>query len=132
MKKEIRRMDIEPAENGGHTVIHHYKPVQREGKHGMMPEAYVEPEHHVFGADEGHEMLAHIANHLEIPEMEGDEDEPGTGRKGPREEEGDKDHPGTGVKGPRQYAGDRDENKGEKAERRMTKESAKRVREKVA
>lgn len=115
MKKEIRRIEIEPAENGGHTVTHHYKPMQRESKHGVM-ENYVEPEQHVFGADEGHEMLAHVANHLEIPEMEeGDEDEPGTGTKGPKEEEGDKD-----------------ENKGKKADRRMTKESAKRVREKVA
>lgn len=66
-KKEIRRMSIEPAENGGHTVTHEYMPMQREGRHGIQ-ETYVEPEHHVFGADEGHDMLAHIANHLNIPE----------------------------------------------------------------
>ena len=65
-KKEIRRMEIEPAENGGHTVTHSYKPMQREGKHGMQ-ESYMEPEHHVFGADEGREMLTHVANHLSIP-----------------------------------------------------------------
>jgi len=49
-KKEIRRMVIEPAENGGHTVSHEYKPIQREGRHGMS-ESYLEPEKHVFGAD---------------------------------------------------------------------------------
>ena len=68
-KKEIRRMVIEPAENGGHTVTHDYKEVTREGKHGIQS-SYVEPEKHVFGADEGHEMLAHVANHLQIPERE--------------------------------------------------------------
>jgi hypothetical protein len=73
-KKEMRRMEIEPAENGGHTVTHHYR--EAVGKGGMSG-SYQEPEQHVFGANEGHEMLAHVANHLEIPEMEDDEeDEP--------------------------------------------------------
>lgn len=61
-KHEIRRMEIEPAENGGHMVTHYMK--ESPSKGGM---AYQEPEKHVFGADEGHDMLAHIANHLEIP-----------------------------------------------------------------
>jgi hypothetical protein len=74
-KKEIRRIEIEPAENGGHTVTHSYKPIQREGRHGMS-ENYVEPEKHVFGADEGHEMLAHVANHLEIPETTINKEDP--------------------------------------------------------
>ena len=73
-KKESRRMVIEPAENGGHTVSHEYKPIQREGRHGTM-ENYVEPEHHAFGPNEGHEMLAHVANHLSIPEYEHEESE---------------------------------------------------------
>ena len=73
-KKEIRRIVIEPAENGGHTVTHEYKPMQREGKHGVQ-ENYVEPEHHVFGADEGHKMLAHVANHLNIPVTDTTENE---------------------------------------------------------
>lgn len=81
-KKEIRRISIEPAENGGHTVTHEYKPMQREGRHGLQ-ESYVEPEHHVFGPEEGHEMLAHVANHLEIPEMDKGKDE----GKGEREED---------------------------------------------
>lgn len=74
-KKEIRRLVIEPAENGGHTVSHEYKPMQREGRHGLT-ESYVEPERHVFGADEGHEMLAHVANHLDIPEHEESDETP--------------------------------------------------------
>lgn len=67
-KREIRRMEIEPAENGGHTVTHHYKEQPHHSSKSGMGMQYVEPEHHVFGAEEGHEMLAHIANHLQIPE----------------------------------------------------------------
>ena len=104
MKKEIRRISIEPAENGGHTVTHEYHPMRREGRHGMQ-ESYVEPEKHVFGKDEGHEMLAHVANHLAIPEPnEPDE---------PVKDEGE----------------DEDE---EKPEGRMTEKKAARVREAVA
>lgn len=67
-KMDIRRMEIEPAENGGHMVTHYMK--EQPSKNGMMP--YQEPEEHVFGADEGHDMLAHIANQLNIPsEMKG-------------------------------------------------------------
>ena len=74
-KKEIRRIEIEPAENGGHTVTHRYSDMQREGRHGIQS-SYVEPETHVFGADEGHKMLAHLANHLSIPEHEESEETP--------------------------------------------------------
>lgn len=73
-KKEISRVEIEPAENGGHTVTHHFKEAMREGRHGIQS-SYIEPEHHVFGQDEGHEMLAHVANTLSIPEHEEDESE---------------------------------------------------------
>ena len=66
-KKQIRSIEIEPAENGGHTVTHRHKEMQREGKHGIQS-SYIEPEHHVFGSDEGHKMLAHVANALAIPE----------------------------------------------------------------
>lgn len=74
MAKEIRRIEIEPAENGGHTVTHHFKDNVRSGKHGEI-HTYVEPEQHVFGKTEGHEMLAHVANHLAIPETEPDDDD---------------------------------------------------------
>ena len=68
--EQLRRMEIEPAENGGHTVTHHLKPKMTKSRdaHSGMAMGYQEPEKHVFGADEGHEMLAHIANHLGIPE----------------------------------------------------------------
>ena len=145
-KKEIHHIEIEPAENGGHTVTHHFHPIRTEGRFGIQ-EHYMEPERHVFGEDEGHEMLAHIANHLAIPEVaEGepvdDEGERDT-RKGPREEKGDTDEPGTGRKGPKEYKGDQDEDESKGAEQRkdrgrgegkqgrMTKEKAKRVREAV-
>jgi len=70
MAKEIRRIEIEPAENGGHTVTHHFKESMRKSKdsHSGMAAQYHEPEHHVFGRSQGHEMLAHVANHLQIPE----------------------------------------------------------------
>ena len=106
MAKEIRRIEIEPAENGGHTVTHHYKEATREGKHGVQM-SYVEPEQHVFGAREGHAMLAHVANHLNIPESEEGES------KAEDKAEG--------------AAGERAEAKG-----RLTADKAKRVREKAA
>lgn len=67
-KRELRRIEIEPAENGGHTVTHHYKETPSHSSKSGMGMQYHEPEHHVFGEHEGHEMLAHIANHLSIPE----------------------------------------------------------------
>lgn len=68
MKKMIRRMEIEPAENGGHMVTHSFKDMPSHSTKNGMSMAYQEPEKHVFGANQGHEMLAHIANHLSIPE----------------------------------------------------------------
>ena len=68
-KKRIDEVRIKPTDDGGHLVTHHYKDAQREGKHGVQS-SYVEPESHVFGPKDGHEMLAHVANHLEIPEVE--------------------------------------------------------------
>jgi hypothetical protein len=64
---EIRRIEIEPAENGGHTVTHHFH--DTPSKKGLGS-SYNDPEHHVFGEHEGHEMLAHVANHLKIAEPE--------------------------------------------------------------
>lgn len=68
MEKKIRRMEIEPAQNGGHTVTHHYKEMPSHSSKNGMSMSYTEPETHVFGADQGHDMLAHVANHLAIPE----------------------------------------------------------------
>ena len=74
-KMKMRRMMIEPAENGGHMVTHEMAPqMSHSGKMGVGM-AYKEPEKHVFGKEEGHEMLAHIANHLAIKEPEEGETE---------------------------------------------------------
>jgi hypothetical protein len=84
----IERMEIRPAENGGHVVTHHMKAkMARDSKsHSGMAMGYSEPETHVFGKDEGHEMLAHVANHLHIKEMAKEE----SGGAGEQEtEEGD-------------------------------------------
>jgi hypothetical protein len=87
-KKMIRRMEIEPAENGGHMVTHHFKEMPtHSGKIGMGM-AYQEPEKHVFGENEGHAMLAHIANHLAIPESMGEKKEEMAPEKESAEETG--------------------------------------------
>ena len=120
-KKEISRMVIEPAENGGHTVSHEYKEAQREGKHGMVS-SYVEPEKHVFGADEGHDMLAHVANHLNIPESgEGETEAADVKEKDETPEMEAKSHPSKFLK-----AALKDKEKG-----RLTPEKAERVRKAV-
>jgi hypothetical protein len=73
--REVRRIVIEPSENGGHTVSHEYKPkMSRDrGAHSGMSMGYEEPERHVFGAGEGHEMLAHVANKLNVKELNEEE-----------------------------------------------------------
>lgn len=72
MAKKLRSIEIEPAENGGHTVTHRYREQPtHSGKSGMSM-SYVEPEQHVFGPEDGHKMLAHVANHLKIKEIEGE------------------------------------------------------------
>jgi hypothetical protein len=69
----IERMEIRPAENGGHVVTHHMKSKPMHSSKMGMGMQYQEPETHVFGAGEGHEMLAHVANHLDIAEMHEEE-----------------------------------------------------------
>ena len=59
---EIRRMEIEPAENGGHTITHMFKSGPSSPSKGM--DSYAEPETHVFGASEGKKMMAHISDTL--------------------------------------------------------------------
>jgi hypothetical protein len=72
MGKPIRSIHIEPALNGGHTVTHNFKEMTRPGKHGLSYAPPPSPEVHVFGADEGHDMLAHVANTLSIPAASGE------------------------------------------------------------
>jgi hypothetical protein len=79
-KKEIRRLEIEPAETGGHTITHYFKDRPRnDTKNGMHME-YQEPEKHVFGTDEDEKMLGHVATHLGLKTGNGkvaDKDEDG-------------------------------------------------------
>ena len=59
---KLRRMEIEPAENGGATITHHMKEM-RTGD-SREPMSYTPPTTHVFGASEGAKMMDHIATHL--------------------------------------------------------------------
>lgn len=61
--KKLRRVTIEAAKNGGHTVEHHFD-------HSDGP--YREPEQHVFGKGEHEKMLAHVANALKLPDPKGE------------------------------------------------------------
>ena len=76
MAKELVRMEIEPASNCGHTVTHHYRAVRHKDprSHSGITE-YVEPESHVFGDEEGHKLIRHIADHLGITAPKGKEED---------------------------------------------------------
>lgn len=56
-RKKIHHLEIHPGKNGGHAVHHHH--VHTDGH-------YSEPEIHVFGESEGHEMMKHIAKHAKV------------------------------------------------------------------
>ena len=65
-EKEIRRISIEPAENGGHTVEHNYKPQpKKSGRNGITMD-YPDSDTHVFGAEEDEKLLSHLAKHLKL------------------------------------------------------------------
>ena len=53
--KELREYSIEKADNGGHIAKLRFH--QENGP-------YHEPESHVFGADEGHKLIAHMSKHM--------------------------------------------------------------------
>lgn len=57
--KKIRRMEIEEAENGGHTITHQF---DNSGP-GM---GYHEAETHVFGKSDGAKAIKHISKHMHI------------------------------------------------------------------
>ncbi len=73
MKKKLRRMEIEPAENGGHTVTHHFKDMPSHSSKNGLGMSYTPSETHVFGPGDSHAMIAHVANALEIPELKDSE-----------------------------------------------------------
>jgi hypothetical protein len=52
--KVLDHLRVKEAENGGHSVEHHFTSFEHE------------PETHVFGADQGPEMLAHVAKAANI------------------------------------------------------------------
>lgn len=60
-KNELRRLEIEPAENGGHTLTHFYK--ESSGP-SNGPSRYVEPDRFVFGPDDDYKLTAHISKTL--------------------------------------------------------------------
>lgn len=53
-KKVLREIRIEEAENGGHSITHHFTSYEHD------------PETHVFGKEQGEEALLHIAQHANI------------------------------------------------------------------
>lgn len=57
--KELRSIEIEKGEGGGHTVTHRFK--QNDGG------PYHESEGpHIFGESEGKQLMAHLVEHLGI------------------------------------------------------------------
>lgn len=69
MAKKLESMEIRPAENGGHTVMHNFA---REAKSQKMGDLYMgrpESETHVFGADGGGEMMGHVMKTLGMKKM---------------------------------------------------------------
>ena len=63
--KEIRSIEVEKAENGGHTVTHRFQ----HGTDGP----YHEAETHVFGKSEGSKLMVHLTEHLGIKDGEKEE-----------------------------------------------------------
>jgi hypothetical protein len=57
--KKLHHIEIEPVkgENGGHIVTHHYH------SDGM---SYKAPETHMFGKEDGAELMDHLAKHLKV------------------------------------------------------------------
>lgn len=66
MAREIRSIEIEPAENGGHTVTHRFKSSPNPSKRGSLSDVYHEPETHVFGPDDDKKVIPHITKALGI------------------------------------------------------------------
>jgi hypothetical protein len=57
--KKLDHIEIKPVkgENGGHMVTHH---MQNDGM------AYKQPEVHMFGKEEGSDMMAHLSKALKV------------------------------------------------------------------
>ena len=75
MAQDFTKIEIKPADNGGHAVTHHMKPKMRvDGRAHAGMTQYVEPKSYAFGKSEGHDLLRHLAEHLEIAEPKGEKE----------------------------------------------------------
>lgn len=81
MTKQLERIEIHPAKNGGHTVRHEFQRQPNKKGGSMSSGVYMErpePEEHVFGPGDGAAMMAHVAKNLGVKggaakEPDGDE-----------------------------------------------------------
>lgn len=64
-RKKLHHLEIHPAKNGGHMVMHHYH----------SERGYMEPATHVFGPEQGEEMMAHVMKHAKVNAPAGEKDE---------------------------------------------------------
>lgn len=68
-QKELHCLSIYPGDNGGARVVHKFKPKASKRGGGMSGGLYMdrpEPEEHIFGKEEGHAMIQHIAKALPV------------------------------------------------------------------
>jgi hypothetical protein len=69
-RSRVRRIEIHPADNGGHTVETSFHP-KKTKSHAFSE--YEEPKKAVFGKNQHEEMIDHVRGHLGIPDG-GDEE----------------------------------------------------------
>jgi hypothetical protein len=68
--KQLHHMEVHEGEDGGHLIVHHY---HEDGIMHHMPKEFM------FGREEGHEAMKHIAKHMhfehkgELMDEDGDE-----------------------------------------------------------
>ena len=65
-RKKLSELVIRPGANGGHMVEHRFSNYR----------GYQEPKTHVFGPEQGEEMMAHVAKHAKVKIGEAEEKEP--------------------------------------------------------
>jgi hypothetical protein len=88
-KKQLEEVHITRGKNGGHVVKHVY------GFKGSTSEPWQanEEEEHIFGKEDGEELLAHLKKHMKIKgedesnEMEDEKDDSGKGNAKHKERE---------------------------------------------
>jgi hypothetical protein len=74
MAKELESIRIVPAENGGHTVRHAYKPERNNSRKNGLTSEYVPDDEYVFGASEHGKMMAHVTKALGCSGKDKDEE----------------------------------------------------------